>query len=547
MMTEFINQTSIKNQRIRYTYLLIGIVFIATSVLMAVFVFQAVQYFFVALVFILGAILCGMFFSFSPKILSEGEWTYKKSNKYRENVTLEANFISIPWSRFYAAILLISVGILNYFFLGAYFGPPEDLPIDEFHGTALTLGNMSFFWLVGFPALIIGSALLIYCLFTSYPGNISQSQNLYYVHERRLLFPKLTEIAKIEVEGLRYQNTNIGHRIIWIVYFVPTALLMLKYGVPMFDEPRATTHEFPVMMTLTAVVHLICLILLVVEPLNYMELITADKYYEMWFNPQKSTTRKEILNVLEYEYRKVEGRGEANLENLQPNQGDLLITRDKQYKYFRLILGFFILVVSVMFYAFQVLYGALFWFGGVVAGIGLVITAFFTDFNSSQRVYFNQRDGKFFLSAEFHRKNIHLGAFKTKSVSLTPHLRKLKPFEVLSAMWLIGLAVMQTIYAWVYGNFINVLIIFETIGTTLITFGIIFLFFLYFCIPINHLKIESETFTYYHELPQEEERFGPLKKPFKKIIKSPQLTIRVIFMTLVIFIAAGTALFFILI
>ena len=78
-MTESINQISVKNQRRRFTYLLLGLVFIATAVLMGIYVFQAVQYYLVVLIFILGAILVGMFFSLSPKILSEGVWTYKKS------------------------------------------------------------------------------------------------------------------------------------------------------------------------------------------------------------------------------------------------------------------------------------------------------------------------------------------------------------------------------------------------------------------------------------------------------------------------------------
>ena len=519
---------------------------IRTAVVMAVFVFQSVQYFLAVLVFILGAILVGMFFSLSPKELSEGEWTYKNSDKYREEVTSEAKFVSIPWTRFYAAILLLAVGILDYFFLGAYFGPPEDIPVEEFHGTALTLGGMSFFWLVGFPALMVGTGLLIYSLWSSYPGNISQSKNIYYIHERRILFPKLTEISKKEVEGLRYQNTNIGHRIIWVIFFVPTALLMLKYGLPMFDEPRALTHEFSMMLTLTAVVHIVCLILLVVNPQNYMELVTKEKYYEMWFNPQETTARTKILNVLEYESHKVEGRGESSFEDLHKNEGDLLITGVKQHKYFRLILGIFILVLSLICYAFQVMFGTLFWFGGAVFGVGMVITSFLTDFNTFQSVHFNQGSGKFLLSANYGRKNVHLAVFKTKSVSLTPHLRKLKPFEVLSGMWLMGIPIIMTIYSYVYGDFTRGILIMETIATTVITLVLIFLFFLYFCVPVNHLKIESETFTHYHEIPQNEERFGPFKRPFKKIIKSPQLTKRLVLFAGVIILSVIVAVFYIL-
>ncbi|MBN2155754.1 MAG: hypothetical protein JW776_06905 [Candidatus Lokiarchaeota archaeon] len=546
-MSESYNQFSMKNQRRRYTYLLLGIVFLAVAVFMVIFVYQVVQYFFAALVFLLGALLIGMFFSLSPKKLSEGVWTYKTSDKYREKVIAETRFVSIPWTRFYAAILLISIGILNYFFLGAYFGPPEDIPVEQYHGTALTLGNMSFFWLVGFPAFIIGAAMLVYSILTIYPGNISQSENIYYIHERRLLFPKLTEIAKTDVEALRYQNTNIGHRIIWIIYFVPTALLMLKYGVPMFDEPRAETHEFPIMMTLTAVIHFICLFLLVVYPQDYLELVSADKYYEMWFNPQKATARTEILSVLECVSKQMDSRGDFAYGDLNSEEHDILITREKQHKYFRLIMGLTILVISLVSYAFQIIYGALFWFGGMVFGLGLIIMALFTDFNTTQRVYYNQSDKKFFLNAQFGRKKIHVAAFKTKSVSLTPHLRKLKPFEVLSAMWVMDLAVMQTIYAYVYGDFSRFILILETIGTTILTIGLIFMLFLYFCVPINQLQIESETFTHYHEIPLSEEKFGPFKKPFKKIMKSRDWTFRVIFMGVTILIAIAAALLFILI
>jgi hypothetical protein len=277
-----------------------------------------------------------------------------------------------------------------------------------------------------------------------------------------------------------------------------------------------------------------------------MELVTKEKYYEMWFSPQETTDRVNILGVLEYESGKVEGRGEFSLEDLHKKEGDLLITRTNQFKYFRLILGLSILMLSVITYAFQVIYGALFWFGGAVFGTGMVITAFLTDFNSTQRVYFNQGDGKFFLSSKYYRKNVHIGAFKTKSVSLTPHLRRLKPFEVLSGMWLTGISLIQTIYAYVYGDFTRWVIILETIGTTLLTLGLIYMFFLYFCVPINHLKIESETFTYNHEIPQNEERFGPFKKPFKKIIKSPQLTKRLFLFGGIILLSAIVAVFYIL-
>ncbi len=544
-MTESINQISVKNQRRRYSYFFIGLVFVATAVLMAVFATQTSQYFYAVLIFLVGAILVGMFFSFSPKILSEGEWTYKKSENYREQVMEEINFVSIPWTRFIAAILLLAIGILDYFFLGAYFGPPEDIPVEEFHGTALTLGNMSFFWLVGFPALLIGSAMLIYSVFSSYPGKIAKSKNIYYVHERRLLFPKLTEIARTEVEGLRYQNNNVGHRVLWIIYFIPTSLLMLRYGVPMFDEPRALTHEFPIMMTVTAAIYIICMFLLAVNPQNYMEIVTPEKYYEMWFSPQEITARIKILEVLEYVDREFKEGSEALPDDAAQPKGDLLIKQENQYKYFRLILGITILIISVVSYAFQILFGALFWFGGTVFGIGLIITAFLTDFNRTQMVDFDQSSGKFFYNSSYLGKNTHLAAFKAKSVSLTPNLRKLKPFEVLSAMWLSGIGLIQTIYSYVYGDFSRWILILETVGTTVITIVLIFLFFLYFCVPINHLRIESETFTYNFEIPQTEEKWGPLKNPFKKIMKSHQLTVRLIVMGVILLISAGVAIFYI--
>jgi hypothetical protein len=175
----------------------------------------------------------------------------------------------------------------------------------------------------------------------------------------------------------------------------------------------------------------------------------------------------------------------------------------------------------------------------------MIITSFLTDFNTNQKVFYNQETNTFLLGANFGRKSTHLAAFKVKSVSLTPHLRRLKPFEVLSAMWLTGIPLIQSIYSYVYGNFSQWYLILETIGTTLLTLGLIFMFFLYFCVPVNHLKIESETFTYYHEIPQNEEKFGPFKRPFKKIMKSPQLTARIIGMVIIIFISAAVALFFI--
>ena len=80
-----------------------------------------------------------MFFTLSPKVLSEGVWTYKKSENYRELVEKEAKFESISWSRLYAAVLFLTIGILDYFFLGAYFGPPEEIPVEQYHGTARDL------------------------------------------------------------------------------------------------------------------------------------------------------------------------------------------------------------------------------------------------------------------------------------------------------------------------------------------------------------------------------------------------------------------------
>ena len=113
-------------------------------------------------------------------------------------------------------------------------------------------------------------------------------------------------------------------------------------------------------------------------------------------------------------------------------------------------------------------------------------------------------------------------------------------------MWLMGIPLIQTIYSYVYGDFSRWIIILETIGTTLITLGLIFMFFLYYCVPVNHLKIESETFTYYHEIPQNEEKWGPLKNPFKKIIKSKQLIWRLVIMGIVLLVSTGVAIFFIL-
>ena len=141
--------------------------------------------------------------------------------------------LSIPWSYFLTGLAFLLIGILDFVFLGHHIGHPGEDGIGTHigQGSAVFLGGISFAWTVGLAPLIVGAIMVIYCIYASKQVIISPSDTSFTIQERRLLFPFITEIDRSSISKIKYTNTGLKIRHLWMMLFIPMGIRVLQFGI----------------------------------------------------------------------------------------------------------------------------------------------------------------------------------------------------------------------------------------------------------------------------------------------------------------------------
>ncbi|HMF30557.1 MAG TPA: hypothetical protein VKK79_04045, partial [Candidatus Lokiarchaeia archaeon] len=240
------------------------------------------------IVLLVGMSFVAKYFTLAPYPLRENSLTALRTAQYREPVEFPLHLLSYSYSRLAAAALFLVVGIMDLIVLSPYMGNPGAAVFGGTYngtGTAVVLGGVSFFYPVGIPVLAAGIGLAIYLSVARFVGRFARSEHFWFFHEFRLLAPWLTEVPRADAEAFRYQNTQLGPKVLWPLWILPFSFIVLQYGLPLFNQQRATTNILSTMMTLSAVCALLCCVLLLLWPQDYFEIATKEVLYEMYFAP----------------------------------------------------------------------------------------------------------------------------------------------------------------------------------------------------------------------------------------------------------------------
>jgi hypothetical protein len=445
----------------------------------------------------------------------------------RNKAESEEMFKSFLWTRFIAALLLIAIGIADFVLLGFYIGNPDEPIIGIYigHGTAFFLGGLSFFYPVGFPALVIGFILLLYVIISKFHGRFEIHEGKLIISEKRLIRKQIHTISEPEIEGIRYQNTNLGPRFLWYAVFIPMILMILQWGVPLFGEARMEDQILPTMMLLTAIIDGISLFLLVVHLPHYTEIATGDRYYEALFNPIFNKGSRNFNETSEHNSNETNNdRIIAHDLGLLNGEADSQIKQFEISKsqYFQLVVGIILLSVSIVSASFEILFGTLFWMMGAIYGTILIVKALHSDFNTESNCTYNETINSFqqYRRLNFNSKVLntlikpkfeYISILKVKNVTEIEKPRKIGFVELFAINWLVVTGSQQVTYSWLLLNPSSPAVLVDVISTTVIFVVIIFILFMYLALNIPQLDIESATFHYNRELPNATNLFFPLK------------------------------------
>jgi len=439
----------------------------------------------------------------------------------------EKMFSSFLWTRFIAAVLLLTIGIADLLLLGYYIGNPDEPVIGIYigQGAAFFLGGFSFFYPVGFPALLIGFNLLMYVIISKFRGKIERKDGNLIFKEKRLLRKQTHIIPESEIEGIRYQNTNVGAKYFWAVIFVPMIIMILQWGVPLFGEARMEDQILPTMMTLTAIIDGIVLFLLMFRIPSYMEIVTKDRYYETWFqpNPSKKGRLNEDLIAKDLNIEQISTDNNTSVKDFSVLKSN----------YFGFTIGILLFSVAIISAIFEIMFGTLFWMMAGIYGLILMVKSLYSDFNTSNQILYIEETHQLQMIKRYTIKNktfINIikpifeynSLLKVKNVSLIEKQRKIGFIELFAILWLIFMGSQQITYSWLLLQPTSPAVIVDTISATVL-FSIIFiLLFLYFTVNIPQLDINSASFQITKELSQSENLYYPLKEAKLSIQKTIQ-------------------------
>ncbi|TFH30123.1 MAG: hypothetical protein E4G98_02655, partial [Promethearchaeota archaeon] len=276
------------------------------------------------------------------------------SYKGRLFETPSIKFVSVSWSYFISGLMLFIVGLVDYFLLGHLIGHPGEEAIGEYvgQGIAVFLGGISFFYTVGLLPLLIGFIFIVYSVFSSKIVTLAKTDSVIKIQEQRLLFPSYTELVYGDVQKIEHSNLGLKIKNAWILLFIPMAVRILQFGIPLFGEHRAADEILPTMMVITALMDIGIVFLVLLFPNHKLNFHQMDNLYSLTIapiNPSRSYPLK-IQQLLGLECKSKENSNELSI----PKNGDFSVFNSgcsyvKDVKnFFRFELGLGLIVLSLI-------------------------------------------------------------------------------------------------------------------------------------------------------------------------------------------------------
>ncbi|MBD3353756.1 MAG: hypothetical protein GF364_19895 [Candidatus Lokiarchaeota archaeon] len=438
---------------------------------------------------------------------------FKSPPKYTEEVMQKVDIFSQTYSRLIAGFILTILGMLELIVLGTGTGQKTLAAVG--HGAWMILGGFSWFYLIGLMPLIIGISLIFYYIFSIFSCRVAKSNNFYIFHEKRLNRSTITEIPINKVEAIQFRNNFLGPKKIWILIFVPFSIYILQWGIPLFGQPRAEDAILPTMILISAILSLISMIILVLFPQDYLELVTKENYYEFWFNPRNlDSSAKELLNqIFGTSLVKVQDQRGANYALKQDTSSIL-----KKLP-FRIKIGCFILVISLISGFVEIFFANSFLLLASAYGVILIIEGLL-DFKDPKNIRFyqdNQKSLKIEMKKGIYYQNLKFN--KLVESSEQEHFKSLDLFDIFFSSYLIVVATLQTTFGWVYLDTSSVAVILDMVFTTILLIVMIFSIMTYFCIEIQVKKITTANIDYKIQYSEKRKMFDFIKKLCKKELR----------------------------
>jgi len=459
--------------------------------------------------------------------------TFIRPKSIKETPVESTKYFSFAGSRFIAGLIFIGFGITDFILLGHLIGHQNEESIGIYvgQGNAVFLGGVSFFYTVGLVPLIIGIWLVVFAIFSAYKGDLSRSESSYYFHEKRLISPQFTELRQSGINTLRYRNNHLGPKKVWFFLLIPMSIRVLQFGFPLFGEHRAADEILPTMMVLTAFGNFLALFLLVFFPQKFLEFSTSEKIYKTWIAPVSfdNNFNNSLLKTLEFSKKSEEPPEEiSSLLNGKISEGfhqSLNIDVKSQKNYFRLILGGFLLIISLISLGFEILFSTNFSMIGATYGILLIVQAYNHDFAEKISIKLDPKT-KILNYSKIFKKKIYVEKISdVDKVGIIEHFRKFDLLDIISTSILIYLSAFESILGWKYHDFSSPLIMVDVFFTVLFCSCLLILLMYYWAIPVSTLSIKAGDESLYIEIPVNssfKQIFNTTVKKLKKGTKDSQ-------------------------
>ncbi|MHA1647331.1 MAG: hypothetical protein ACTSVL_07150 [Promethearchaeota archaeon] len=435
--------------------------------------------------------------------------TFIKPKSIKEKTVGSTTYFSFSWSRFIAGLIFIGFGIADFILLGHLIGHQNEESIGIYvgQGNAVFLGGVSFFYTVGLVPLIIGIWLVIFTILSAYKGDLSRSESSFYFHEKRPISPQFTGLRQSGIKRLIYRNNHLGPKKVWFFLLIPMSIRVLQFGFPLFGEHRAADEILPTMMVLTALGNFLALFLLVLFPQKFLEFSTSEKIYKTWIAPLSfgKNINDSILKTLEFSKE-----GEESPEEIsslltgkfsESFHQSLNVNVRSQKNYFRLILGGFLLVISIISLSFGILFSTNFSMIGATYGILLIVQAYNKDFAEKISINLDPKT-KILNYTKIFKKKLYVEKISdVDEVGIIEHFRKLDILDIISTSFLLYLSAFESILGWKYHDFSSPLIMVDVFFTVLFCSCLLVLLMYYWAIPVSTLSIKVGNENIYLEIP----------------------------------------------
>ena len=402
-------------------------------------------------------------------------------------------FYSFAFSRLIASLLFLILGFVDLFILTGGLSH-HSAPF----GQAIVLGGPSYFYTVGLFPSLFGIGLFLYVMISSFRGVFSNSKNNLYFHEFRPTSPWTTKIPKRDIEALRYQNNQLGPKLIWVVLLMPFIILSFIEGfylINMYAIPRLENPIQGILLIFSAIMECFALFFLVLTPQHYFEIATKDDLYEMWFEPEKSKIRLKEIDPITEDISEVFECAPDTTKISDFMKENKISSTHRHYT--NLILGIFFIATSIAMWNFFIFFGTLYWWFAIIFGSILLIRAISQDFSNINGDLIEYDDSSKILKfyRKFQYKFNFICTYKPTELSIVKQFRKLDFFDISAIPGLLFFISFQLVQSWALAT--SPVLILDSIISTIFMVVVCILIILYLCIPLNEVEFRTSTISYY--------------------------------------------------